>query len=296
MSEGTTSVEGAAQEARENLQGLLASLRKARTMRILWTLIAFAIVGVYVLLFFRLGQKAFDPEELGRQVQQKMADPIFTMPFKQALIEVAEDVYPIYRDEVRDKFDELGMTDKLEDKLGEVAKELWPKYRTAFTGMLEEAELMPDLQEEVIKLVREIVPAYRKEMNRIAPEVFEAVTAMQDEALLDLEKLLEAHTTSALQKSLARNQQFILDETGLDEAAFREKITFVVLSVERALVKVVKKRTDRYEADLKEINTLLAQIPETSDKDPDWLVDEIGRVSIQLLKLNIEDYDSQLEW
>jgi len=125
-----------------------------------------------------------------------------------------------------------------------------------------------------------------EEFNRKIGVVVEAAASALEKTLSKATVMLQGN----LQNWVKGHEQTLRAQTGLTEEVFTEKMADLVVAAESALVNVVKTRTDRFQGDLNEIQALLEQIPPASEKNPDVLLDKIGKVTLHLLKLNIPDY------
>ena len=297
MSEGTTPGGGVVAEARESLRQLLASSRKARTMRMLWTLVALAIALVYAMLFVNLIMKGFNPKRLQEELTNRVKDQQFRSFVGSGLMDIGKEVYPAFLEELKKKAVEHEVTAELvTDKAYELVRTIGPKYYEALREVAEEMDLMPVFRDGLRDVAEAIVPAYQEELSRIAPEVFDALSNMKDELVQDTAEVLKTGVRDAVRESLARNEEYIRQETNLTEEEVTQKLVYVVLSAEKALTGMVAQRTDRYQQDLAAIQAMLDQIPDASETDLESLQAELGRVTLHLAKLQIPDSKSELEW
>jgi len=263
----------------------------------LWTLVAMAIAVVYVLVFVGLIREAFSWERLGQTVAKRVQRPQFRDALRDSFLDIGKEVYPVYLEELKSKFAEHEITMGLvTDKAAELVSAVGPAYYKEFRKVAEEMDLTDEFSDGMKDVADAIVPAYREELNRITPEVFAALNAMKGELVQDVAEMLKTSVRDVVRESLERNEDYIRQETGLTEEVVKEKLEHVVLSAEKALVGMVKVRTDKYQADLEAIQAMLDQIPDASEKDLERLQEEIGRVTLHLAKLKIPDSESRLEW
>jgi len=329
MSGGATEIESNVQEARNQLLGLQAALRKTKAVRWIGTLAALAIAVIYAILFVTMIRQGFDIDKLASVAQRELNDPALQDQLKTSLIEVAKEVGPVYWEALKEKA--LEKKDVLVPLVGnetlELAKEVWPVYLKEFETRIENLELGPMLREQLGQLLvdvapeylrafrdmatdlqlmeafskamtdvaAEVGPEYRAQFERVAPEILDAATKMRDDLLAHLADTTETWLTEVLSESLKGNQEYLEQQTKLTPEVVKQKLADIVVAGQTALTTLVTNRTNKYQADLETIQALLDQIPEATNRDPDYLVDELAKVSIHLLKAKLPEYEGTLE-
>ena len=329
MSGGATEIENSVREARNQLLGLQAALRKTKAVRLIGTLAALAIAIIYAFLFIALAKRSLDPEKLAAAAKQQLAeDATLGIDLQRALRKVAEDVYPAYWAALTERLDaEEDLPGRVGKEVMQLAKDVWPAYKTEFEKQIADLELAPIMREQLGQLLievgpayltafqdmamdlelmeafsgamkevaDEVGPAYRAEIDRITPEIFAAAQEMRDNLLSDLAETTETWLKEALKDSLEGKKGYIEEKANITPEEVEEKLVGVVLAGETALINVVETRTIRYQADLEAIQAMLDEIPEAQNKDLDYLVTELGKVSLHLLKVNLPEYEGELE-
>ncbi len=260
MSEVRTELENGLREARDNLRELLASARKARAVRLVGTLVGMAIAIIYAFAFVNLITAGFNPQKLTSALQREIQAPAMRNTLNLALKDVVNEVWPVFWDEAT------------------------------------EAGLEADLRRELQELLKEIGPAYRQQIDRVAPEIFAALKEELPAMIREISDGLQTRIEAELRSSLERNEEYIRQQVNLSPEEVEKKLADIVIAALVALEDVVTTRTDRYLADLAEIEGMLDQIPPAKETNPQALLDEIGDVSIHLLKLSLPESGAQLEW
>jgi hypothetical protein len=322
MSGGATEVENSLQEARNQLLGLQAAMRKAKTARVVGTLFALAIAVIYALLFISLISN-LTVENFAAQAQAKLQDKVFRGQMEEALLDVANQVYPTYLEELKKAAAQQDVSSIVSEQFIELAKEVGPKYLDAMQAKASEMDLGSILREEFVTLASDVAPAYldafkdmavdlelmeafsealsdvasqvapvyRDEFNRVAPEILAKAQGMRDGLIADVSETAQTWLTDVMTESLQGKKELIEAQTGLTEDEVQAKLVDVVVAAETALTNVVTKRTDEYQEDLDAIQQMLAEIPEDDIKDLNYLVDELVKVSIHLIKVNLPEYE-----
>ena len=329
MSGGATEIESNVQEARNQLLGLQAALRKTKAVRWIGTLAALVIAIVYAILFVTLIQRSLDIEVLATIAPRQLDDQGLQDQLKTSLMEVVQDVSPVYLDALKEKaaekrevlvplvssevlqlakdvwpaymkefetrLQDLELPSIMRHELGQLLVDVAPEYLRAFQEMAMELELMEAFSGGMKDVAAEVSPAYRAQFDRIAPEILDAAKEMRDDLLTELAGRTETWLGDVLRESLEGQKEYIEQTTKMTPEMVQDKLADVVIAGQTALVTLVRKRTDSYQADLQAIQALLDEIPEASDRDPDHLVDELGLVSIHLLKARLPEYQGMLE-
>ena len=297
MNGPATEVENSVQEASNQLLALQAALRKAKTVRVLGTVVAFAIAGLYAILFVTLITRGLNLERIREAAQKELGDPAFRGELEAALNRVVKDVRPAYLKEIEEKAKALQseLAPEIKTQLGELALDVGGEYVTALRKTVTEVGLVGEFSKVMSSVAKEAGPLYIQEVHRIAPEVFSAVKEARTKLMEDLAESMQTWLNDAIADSLQRNKKYMEVTIPLTPEGVEEKLGDVVLAVTGALTNVVKQRTDKWKADLDAIQAMLNEIPDATEKDPDRLVDEIGKVSLNLVKLSIDDYKGHLE-
>ena len=295
MSGAATEIENGVQEGKKQLQALQSALRKAKATRVIGTLAGLVIAIIYALLFISLIVGGLNMKRLTEEVQVVIADEQLQEDVRRAMTNVVKEVFPVYREALTAKALESGLPGVFGTEFIELAKEVGPQYYSAFKEMAGELELMSSFTDAMKDVASEVGPAYRGELNRIAPEVFGELQEMRSALLQDVSETANTWLQEAVKESLEKNADYVQMQTKLTPAVVEQKLAEAVVAAEAALIGVVKKRTDRYQADLEEIQAMLEKIPESKERDTDRLLDEIGAVSLALMKANLPEYKGKLE-
>ena len=234
--------------------------------------------------------------ELARQAQAKVAQlelaPFLTDEFGKLSAEVG----PMALEQLKSRASDTKLLDTAAGELRQLAQEVGPVYLSEMRAVVEEVGLPGALRASIQDVAAQVGPQYLDEFHRVAPQIMKAARSEIDGLAEDIAYRLKERVQEEMQATLLAKKAYIEQETGLTPDQVTQKLASVVVAVQEALLNLVKQRTDRYQADLQEINQLLARIPDSQHKDPDWLVDEMVNVSLQLLKSKLPDYKSELEW
>ncbi len=328
MSEVNKEMERRLQEMRQSISDLRSALRRAQTVRIVGTLAGLVIAILYAILFVNLIKTSFDPNrlitaaraemrkdtfqanvdrlikrakaevlpEFQKSLEKKVEELKLGPALEQELPRLAGEVMPVVMQEAVKKVGEMELTSLFAEELSNLAVQVGPVYMAETRKMLEELGLMDAFADGMKAQAGKIGEAYRTELHRVAPEILTALKAQQDELAQELTAWLEGRIRTELETSLRENEALIRKETGLTEEVVEQKLASIVVAADDAIRGMVKQRTDKYQADLQAINEMLKQVPDSKEKDPAKLEDEMGRVLIQLLRRKLPEYRSPLEW
>ncbi|MHC4592122.1 MAG: hypothetical protein ACYS8L_05440 [Planctomycetota bacterium] len=231
------------------------------------------------------------------QAAQARASELDLTPALMAeLAKLSSDVLPVAMAEAKERAAETDLVDLFAKEFLQLAQDVGPTYLSQTRQMMLELDLLTAFSDEMQVVAAEVGPTYREHLHRVAPEILQAAEAEFDGLARDIAATMQRRVAQELRRSLEKNEEYIRERTGLTPEVVEDKLAYVVVAAEEALVKLVQTRTDAYQADLEEINALLAKVPNSQREDPDWLVDEIGKVSVQLLKINLPEHESELEW
>jgi len=328
MSEGNAGAQSRLQEIRSSMEDLRSALRRARTMRILATLVGVVIAVLYICFFLSFITRSFEATRVSKAVEMQLEDEDFKAALDRMYMSVRREIFPevlkaiedkltelelggvvateiprlaakvlpVFVEEAAAKAAEMELTPILADEFGKLMVDVGPVYLTEARDMMDELNLMSLFAEGMKEQSARLSEAYRAELRRIAPEVLDAVRAQQQDLAGELSQYLEKRIAGQVQSSLSRNAAYIQQETDLTPEAVEEKLASIVIAAEEALKGVVKERTDVFQEDLDAINSMLNEVPLCSQRDPTWLENEMGHVLIQLLKEKLPTYESPLEW
>jgi hypothetical protein len=315
-------------EATEELRELQSSMRKARIVRNVGTLVALVLAITYALLFIGLVKRVFkDQPALNAAIQKEWGHPATRATVQDACKVVLQEVGPLYADAFWKKADELKIVPELSKQLmgfadtaavmlgpaalNEVAKQnmqsellkeleelltdVGSEYYHAFWQLVWEGGLDTASRAAIVDIVNAVGPAYQKEFHRVAPAIMEELKIQQALFRLDAMTVVESRLKAALESALAQKKIEIEQKTGLTEEAVQKKLGQIVMAADLAVRSIVQKRVSSIQNDLLEIDALLDQIPEASQKNEDALLEEISMVSINLIKLSLPETKVQYE-
>ena len=210
------------------------------------------------------------------------------------------DVGPAYISELQKKQADFNLPALAASEFGQLATDVIPVYRDLLQQRLAEANLTGQIGDELGQLATDVGEAYRKEFDRIAPELIDAAKEAHANLLEGLQESSQDWLKDTVRESLERNSAYVAEKTDLTPEKVEATLANVVVGVEGALLNVVTKRTDAWEADLAAIQEMLDQVPDSKIKNPDELVNELAGVSLQLVQIhldeNLPDYSQDLEW
>ncbi len=219
-----------------------------------------------------------------------------TPVLEQEIARLAARIVPVAAQEMVSRFADAGLLEAFADEFILLAQEVGPAYMSSASEMADDLGLMETFAEGMRDVAAQVGPAYRAHLKRVAPDIAAAAEAELADLSVEVMTVMEARLKQELRESLAENEQYIRESTGLTPEVAEDKLAGVVVAAESALTEVVRARTDRYQADLDEIAELLSEVPDSQNKDPKWLVNEMGKVSLELLKARLPTYKSELEW
>ena len=242
-------------QMRQSLESMRVSARRGNYVRIVGLIVGFAIVAIYVWLFYSLAMAVKNSEEFPGLIKSRLE----VLQPQKVLAKAAEKALPV----------------------------LWEESQKMATDM----DLWSTIQPELTALVQDLQPLVTQEINRVLPQVQTAVVREGNIAAQQLRSDLQGLLDARVQALIRRHQTQITQQTGLTEDKVEQILVNIIDANQEALLNVVRKRWGDNTEQLAHIANLVDELPALPPLSEDELVKHTIYTLVALLKYKLPDYD-----
>jgi len=171
-----------------------------------------------------------------------------------------------------------------------VVKQALPKYTDAGRAMLQKMDLTP-VEKEGVALVSDLRPVLMSEMDRVWPELQEALIVEGNNGAKQLETNLQTVLDKRLNAIVQRHTQQVQTQTGLTQAQAAQVMTNITEAGKQAMLSMLDKRWGENEKKLEAISALVDQLPPLPPMTEAELLNHLRDTLIALVKYKLPDYD-----
>ena len=195
---------------------------------------------------------------------------------------------------LREKATQLDLSVLVKKELLAAWEELVPIYRTAITEKLKESGIAEAAADSIQKIVDETLETYRNELQKIQPEIVEALKSEGKVLGEELSAMLEEDLEAALSEAIEQQEAYLEEEIEVTPEKLGEIVENIMAATETALKNVMETRGSGAKARLEDVLGLLDKFPTVKGWSIQELIDEVVHASVMLLKYELERVDLEI--